>query len=203
MCGFCEDFTEVERVEPVTPLGRRCVGRRATGNDPVIRDNSLDNCGTAIRIAGSGAQVRGSRIGYVTSIGVVLDTTSSAADVRENHSSSANGVGITIGGAGHLVRRNLIHGNPFGGFTTTGTPTSVQLVENVVVGTAAASYSRASGTGWTLTKNAALNGASGFYLTAGSTHPIFCRKRRRMTAGDGGHPPASKTTLPHGDRPTI
>lgn len=145
----------------------------ASGNDAVVRDNSFNNCTTAIRIAGSGAQVRGNRTNYIGSVGVLLDTTSSTADVRENHMFGPSGIAITISGSGHLVRRNLIHGTPGGGFTTTGTPTNVQLLENVVVSSSSPGYYLSSGTGWVLTKNAALKtNAPGFYLTAGSAFTL-------------------------------
>jgi len=139
------------------------------GGDAVVRDNSFDSCSTGIRIAGSGAQVRGNRMGYINSHGVYLDPASSDADVRENRMFGPSGVGVAVGGSGHIARRNLIHGTPGGGFTIAGSSTGVQLVENVVVSVSAPAYYLSSGSGWVLRGNAAFNnGAPGFYLTAGT-----------------------------------
>ncbi len=150
------------------------LGIDVTGNDAVVRDNSFDGCTTAIRIAGSGAQVRGNRSGYAGIAGVVLESASSGADVRENRMYGPSGVAIVIGGSDHLVRRNLIHGTPGGGFTVTGVPTGVQLLQNVVVSSSSPAYNLSAGNGWVLIGNAAFNNnAPGFYLTAGSTFTVI------------------------------
>jgi hypothetical protein len=146
------------------------IGVDSTGSDTVVRDNSFDSCTTAIQIAGSGAQVRGNRTGYVASNGVLLAPTSTAAVVRENRMFGPSGVAIVIGGSGHLLRRNLVHGTPGAGFSVTGAPAGVHLLENVVVSSSAPAYFLSAGSGWVLTRNAALNNsAPGFYLSAGTT----------------------------------
>jgi len=139
------------------------------GSDAVVRDNSFDSCSTGIRVAGSGAQVRGNRMGFVNFNGEFLDPASSNADVRENRMFGPSGVAVAVGGSGHIARRNLIHGTPGGGFGIVGTPTGVQLLENVVVSVSAPAYNLGAGSGWVLRGNAAFNNsAPGFYLTAGT-----------------------------------
>ncbi len=149
-------------------------GIDAQGSDVTARDNSFDNCGTAIRIASSGAQVRGNRVGYAGSNGVLLADTSSGADVRENRMFGPSGIAIVIGGSGHLVRRNYVHGTPGGGFNSTGTPTDVHLLQNVVVSSSSPAYYMTAGSGWVLTGNAAFDtSAPGFYLSAGTPFTLL------------------------------
>lgn len=144
-------------------------GVDVVGNDAVVRDNSFDDCSTGIRVAGSGAEVRGNRIGFAINTGIELASTSSGADLRENRMFGPAGTAVSIDGANHLVRRNLVHGTP-GGLISTGTPTNVHLLQNVVISSSSPSYYLQSGSGWILTGNAAVDGAApGFYLTAGTT----------------------------------
>ncbi len=145
------------------------IGVDAVGGAPIIRDNSFDSCAVAIRVTGSGAQVRRNRMGFINTYGVFLDAASSNADVRENRAFGPAGLAFMISGSGHILRRNLVHGTPGGGFAAIGSPSDVQLLENVVASSSNPAYSLEVGTGWVLRGNAALHtNAPGFYLLAGS-----------------------------------
>jgi parallel beta-helix repeat protein len=142
------------------------------GDDAVVRDNSFSYCnGAGIQVAGANAQIRGNQIGFSGSAGVSLGATSSAAVVRENRIFGPTSNGVQIDGSGHRVQRNMIQGTAFG-ISSVGAPAGVHLVENVV-SSLSLGYSLNVGSGWVLTRNAAIDcPAPGFYLSAGTAFTL-------------------------------
>lgn len=144
------------------------IGVDATGNGDIVRDNSFGYCETGVRIAGDAGLVRANRFGYASTAAVALAATSTAAQVSDNRIVDPSVAAVAISGADHVVRRNLVQGAQEG-FTSSGTPSNVQLVENLVVSSWGPAFHLTGGSGWILTGNAAVSSKIlGFYLTADS-----------------------------------
>lgn len=145
------------------------IGVDAAGTGIAVRDNSFNSCSTCVRVNGTGASVRRNRFGFVGTTAILLGATSSAADVRENRMSGPGGNAVVIDGVNHLVRRNLVHGSGGPSITSTGSPTAVRLVDNLVVGASSPGYWLSGGSGWVLHRNAAIScNAPGFYIETGA-----------------------------------
>ena len=146
-------------------------GVRSLAANTIVRDNTIEGCNRAIDIVSTGALVRRNRIAYPNNYGVMLEATSSAADVRENQIHGPSGTAIGLGGGTHLVRRNLVQGTG-AGFGSPDAPVDATLLENLVIGTTSIGYNVTSGGDMAVTKNAVIGtGGPGFYFSAtGATY---------------------------------
>lgn len=139
--------------------------------DVVVRDNIFDDVDTGVsNVSGEQAVIRGNEFGYASVAAVSLAAGSVGAVVRENRTHGPSGAGFLIDGTDHVLFRNQVNGSPAGGFVSTGAPSGVRLVENIVVSSGSPAYWLSTGSGWVLDRNAAVNNnAPGFYLVAGTT----------------------------------
>jgi len=136
------------------------------GAGAVVRDNGFDNCVTGLAVSnGVAAEIRANRFGHCSSAAVNLGVTSSGAIVRDNRISGIAGAGIFLGGSGHLLWRNLVHGMQIGVVVTTGV--DIELDENEVVGSSGPGFQVTGGSGWVLRGNAASNNAAPGFVVSG------------------------------------